>query len=154
MSRSGAELIDGYADALIAAVAEAIGPWVERSIDERHPGPVPEEMAVRARRAGAEATEQVVERLRHLLALDIDEQWTNPLSIIRDAVTFPTAVLAEAGVAPAPRDETAARLHPDDLYDLAPASFADLDPAVQEPGIAWGAAKAHIHLQRRREERK
>jgi hypothetical protein len=38
------------------------------------------------------------------------------------------------------------------VYDLTPASFADVDPALHEPGLVWGAAKAHVHLARRRRE--
>ncbi len=30
-------------------------------------------------------------------------------------------------------------------------SFADLDPALHEPGLVWGAAKAHVFLRHRRE---
>jgi putative CocE/NonD family hydrolase len=41
---------------------------------------------------------------------------------------------------------------PDDAYDLGPASFADIDPSLHEPGLMWGAAKAHVHLARRRAE--
>ena len=48
------------------------------------------------------------------------------------------------------RDAQAERLFPDDDYDLAPASFADIDPSVHEPGLVWGAAKAHVILKRRR----
>jgi hypothetical protein len=59
-------------------------------------------------------------------------------------------VLVEAGVAPVRRDPHAERLFPDDVYDLAPAAFADLDPSVHEPGLVWGAAKAHVVLARRR----
>ena len=36
------------------------------------------------------------------------------------------------------------------VYDLAPANFADVDPALAEPGLLWGAAKAHVHLARHR----
>ena len=43
-----------------------------------------------------------------------------------------------------------ARLFPDDDYDLSPATFADVDPRLTEPGLAWGAAKAFTHLQRHR----
>jgi hypothetical protein len=38
------------------------------------------------------------------------------------------------------------------VYDLSPAAFADLDPSLREPGLTWGAAKAHVHLARRRRE--
>jgi hypothetical protein len=46
------------------------------------------------------------------------------------------------------------RSFPDDVYDLTPASFADVDPALHEPGLVWGAAKAHVHLARRRRQGK
>ena len=61
-------------------------------------------------------------------------------------------VLADAGVPPIVRDEFEERAFPDDVYGLAPASFADLDPALREPGLVWGAAKAHVVLARRRAE--
>jgi hypothetical protein len=48
------------------------------------------------------------------------------------------------------RDEFQIRNFPDDDYDLTPAAFADVDPAHHEPGLVWGAAKAHVHLARRR----
>jgi hypothetical protein len=65
-------------------------------------------------------------------------------------VASATAVLRDAGLAPVDRDADAQRLFPADVYDLTPASFAELDPAVHEPGLLWGAAKAHIVLRRRR----
>jgi hypothetical protein len=39
-------------------------------------------------------------------------------------------------------------MFPDDDYGLTPASFADIDPALAEPGLAWGAAKAWVHRRR------
>jgi len=69
---------------------------------------------------------------------------------VRSAVVFPTEVLRAAGVPPVDRDEAARTMFPDDDYDLTPASFAELDPALTEVGIVWGAAKAHVHLARRR----
>jgi hypothetical protein len=48
------------------------------------------------------------------------------------------------------RDAEAVRQFPADPYDLTPMTFADLDPELAEAGIAWGAAKAHVHLARRR----
>ena len=68
------------------------------------------------------------------------------------AVRYPTAVLVGAGVPPVERDEFTERRFPEDVYDLAPATFADLDPSLHEPGLTWGAAKAHVHLARRRRE--
>jgi hypothetical protein len=59
-------------------------------------------------------------------------------------------VLAGAGVPPVARDPVAVEAFPDDPYDLTPGSLADLDPGLVEAGIAWGAAKAHTVLRRRR----
>ena len=50
------------------------------------------------------------------------------------------------------RDAHAERLFPDDDYDLSPGAFADVDPALHEPGLVWGAAKAHVIMARRRAE--
>lgn len=135
-----ADDIAPYAHALIEAVEAALPGWVRRCVGEV------------ADSADAEraALAYVLPRLRALLAQDIDEQRTNPLSILRTAVRFPTAVLKAAGVPPVPRDDFAIRSFPDDLYDLSPANFAALGERVHEAGMAWGAAKAFVHLQRRR----
>jgi hypothetical protein len=82
----------------------------------------------------------------------VDQQATGPLALLREAVRYPTAVLADAGVPPVVRDEFAVRAFPDDAYGLAPAAFADVDPSLHEPGLVWGAAKAHVVLARRRAE--
>ncbi|MCU1372626.1 MAG: hypothetical protein JWO77_3820, partial [Ilumatobacteraceae bacterium] len=98
------------------------------------------------RRAAAD----VGARARELLALDVDAQPTGPLAVVRTAVRYPTEVLAAAGVSHVVRDEFAERAFPGDVYDLAPAAFADLDPALHDAGLVWGAAKAHVVLRRRR----
>ncbi len=72
--------------------------------------------------------------------------------MLRSLVPYPTAVLRAAGARPVARDEFAARNFPHDAYDLSPATFADVDPACTSPGLVWGAAKAHVHLARRRRE--
>jgi len=139
-----------YADELVLAVDRALGPWVEGAVAHRYPGPMTDELNAEAAAAAERARADIVPRLRELLALDIDAQWTNPLAIIRSAVMYPNEVLAAAGVPPVNRDDYDARINPDDIYALAPATFADVGPPVHEPGLVWGAAKAHIHLQRRR----
>jgi hypothetical protein len=90
--------------------------------------------------------------VRLLLETDIDAQSTTPLSVIRRAVGPMTEVLRAQGIGEPPRDLDARRLHPDDVYDLAPASFAEIHPDLHLPGLSWGAAKAHVHLSRRRAE--
>ena len=61
-----------------------------------------------------------------------------------------TEALRRMGLPPVARDAFDEGQFPDDDYDLVPRSYADIDPALQEPAIVWGAAKAHIHLRRRR----
>ena len=72
--------------------------------------------------------------------------------MLRGAVRYPTAVLEAAGVPPVVRDEFAERAFPADVYDLAPATWRDLDESVHEPGLVWGAWKAKTFLDRRRQE--
>lgn len=144
-----------YARALADAVDAALAGWVERTVAR-----VLEESGVRAdaatlaaaAAAGREARADTGARVRELLATDIDAQQTSPLALLRNAVRFPTEVLAGAGVPPVERDEFSVQVFPDDLYALAPATFGDIDPSLHEPGIAWGAAKAYVHLARRRAE--
>lgn len=101
-----------------------------------------------AREAGRRAAVEVGDAVRALVEVDIDDQRTTPLALLRAAVRYPTKVLLDAGVAPVERDPVQVRLLPDDLYDLSPASFADVDPALAEPGLVWGAAKALAHRRR------
>jgi hypothetical protein len=150
-----AAALAAYATALADGIERAIPGWVERcvrSVLAAQGIEVGEEVERALARAAAAARDDGAPRVRRLLATDIDEQAGNPLSVLRDLVRYPTAVLRAAGARPVPRDDFAVRNFPDDLYDLTPASFADVDPELVEPGIEWGAAKAHVHLARRRRE--
>ena len=98
------------------------------------------------------ATPTVLAQLDALLRTDVDAQQTNPLSVLRAAVRFPTEVLARHGVRPEARDSFAVRAFPDDVYGLSPATWADVDESLAEPGLVWGAWKAMTVLQRRRAE--
>ena len=145
------------ATALADGVDAALPGWVVRSVERvlADAGrPFDDEQRRQATEAGEQARARIMPRLRTLLAADIDAQRTNPLAVIRSATTEPTEVLRAAGVAPRARDEQSRSHFPDDDYGLVPASFADLDPALHEPGLMWGAAKAHVHLRRRRAEGK
>jgi hypothetical protein len=144
----------GYAAALADAIEAALPTFVARRVEarlsaERFGDP---EVQAAVAEAGVRARSEVGSRARALLALDIDEQTTNPLSILRGATSYATEVLRSLGVPPVARDLDARRLFPDDDYDLTPGSFADVDPSLQEPGLLWGAAKAHVHLARRKRE--
>jgi hypothetical protein len=142
------------AAALADAVDDALPRWVVGQVRERvigHSGQPPDDVtAEAAEQAGREARAEVSPQVRALLETDIDEQRTTPLALLRGAARYPTAVLQAAEIPPVARDEADAELFPDDVYALVPASFADIDPALHEPGIAWGAAKAFVHLKRRR----
>ena len=140
-------------EALASALEAALPGWVVRSVEGRWQDwkgatALPAGPRAEAERAGARAQAEVGEQLRTLLSLDVDEQRVNPLDLVRRAVSYPAAVLRAAGVPEVVRDEFAERAFPDDVYGLAPASFADIDQSLYEPGLEWGAAKAHAHLTR------
>lgn len=137
-----------YAMALAEAVDAAVGEWIRWSIADRAPNvaTTPE-----ADRAVAEGTAEISAEIRLLLAQDIADQTEGPLQVLRRGVRFATAVLADASVPAQVRDDFAVRAFPDDVYDLSPASFGSVHPSLHEPGLIWGAAKAHVHLRRRRD---
>jgi hypothetical protein len=144
----------GYAATLADALGPAVERWVERSVRDRwrqwSGEVVDERLAGAAREAAAAARAEIEALARPLLDADIDAQWTTPLTLLRRLVHHATAVLAAAGVPAVARDPFAERAFPEDRYDLAPANYADVDPELHEPGLAWGAAKAHLTLARRR----
>jgi hypothetical protein len=150
-----AAALAAYATALADGVDRAIPAWVDRgvrSVLAAQGIPVTGVVEAGIADAAAGARADGSPRVRALLEADIDAQRGNPLDVLRSLVPYPTAVLRSAGAGPVARDEFAARNFPDDVYDLSPASFADVDPELHEPGLVWGAAKAHVHLARRRRE--
>lgn len=140
------------ADELADGVEAALPGWVVAQVERlaRAWGGVAPGLVHAARVAGEQARAEVGPEVRALLMTDVDQQLGNPLAVVRRAVRYPTAVLAAAGVPEVVRDEFAERVFPEDVYDLSPAGFADLDPALEELGLAWGAAKAYVVLARRR----
>lgn len=145
LARYGKELAEGI-EAHIAA-------WVVRSVEQRMTewsGRMPDQLRALAEAAGERARATVGAEAAEMLSLDIDQQRVPPLQILRQAVVHPTGVLEAAGVPHVVRDDIDEAMFPDDVYALAPASFADIDPSLHDPGLAWGAAKAYVHLARRR----
>jgi hypothetical protein len=145
--------IDGYGSALADCIEAALPDWVRGAVSRlmtAWSGTVPPEVAAAAAVAGEAARAEVGSRVRTLLTLDIDQQTTTPLALLRSAVRYPTEVLAAAGVPALARDSFAVRAFPDDVYGLSPATWADLGPEVGEAGIRWGAAKAFEHRRRHR----
>jgi hypothetical protein len=130
-------------EALTDAIVAVIPAWVQRCVDRHTQG-------VDASGAGAAAADDLGPKLRALLTADVDDQRANPLALVRDAVRYPTQVLQDARV-PAPvRARFDAEHFPDDPYGLVPMTWRDLDESLHEPGIIWGAMKAHVHKQRHR----
>jgi hypothetical protein len=150
-----AAALAAYAGALADGVERAIAGWVDRAVRSVLAAqgiPVTGDVEAGIADAAARARADGAPRVRALLEADIDVQVGNPLAVLRSLVPYPTTALRAAGAQPIARDEFAERIFPDDVYDLSPASFADVDPDLHEPGLVWGAAKAHVHLARRRRE--
>ena len=94
--------IEEQARALADGIEAALPAWVERCVDavvQQVTGAAPDETVLAAaREAGRVARSEVGGQVRELLALDIDEQRTTPLTLVRDAVRYPAGVLRAAGV--------------------------------------------------------
>jgi len=155
MTADGPSLADdevslgAYAVALGDAFAQIAESWFMRLVETQAPGATAQVPVARQLQSAAHDT---VTELRALLTVDIASQRVGPLEILRRSVVgVPTDILRSLGAQPAQRDEFARSNFPDDLFDLTPASFGDVDPSLHEPGLVWGAAKAHVHLRRRRE---
>lgn len=147
----GLAVLAEHAAALADGVERSLPHWVERCVDRVYrawQGSPPPAIQDAARLAGAAAVVDVATRVRALLAADVDEQPSTPLAILREAVRYPTGVLAAAGAPPAQRDPVAEAMFPDDAYGLTPAAFADIDPSLADAALAWGAAKAWVHRRR------
>lgn len=143
------------ADRLAEAIEAAVGPWLLgaiRRVVAAQRLAVDDDLVRAAEAAAEQAEADVGPKVRALLAADIDEQTTTPLALLREAVGPATAVLGEYGAVPVERDPFAVRAFPEDVYGLAPASFEDVAPELKDPGLEWGAAKAFVHLRRRRAE--
>ena len=137
------------------AIEATVGPWLigsVRRVAAAQGLAGGDRLLLVAEAAANQAKADVLPRIRELLATDIDEQTTTPLALLREAVGPATTALADVGAAPVPRDPFAVRAFPEDLYGLAPATFEDIAPELKGPGLEWGAAKAFVHLRRRRAE--
>ena len=139
---------------LVQALESALPEWVIDCVEKisvAWEGQTRPQLLAEAEQAAKKCYDEVMPDLRALLLTDIDSQFVSPLSVIRKAVSFPTKVLRDNNVPEVNRDEFAIRNFPEDVYDLSPASFGDLNEGLHVLGIAWGAAKAHTHLQRRKQ---
>ncbi len=132
-------------ETLLGALRSGLPQWYVATVRSRAPQSAPptSEQADRFAR-------QTMSDLEELLACDIDQQRQGPLDVIRRRAVPALNAELEARQVPRPsRDVHAARIHPEDHFDVAPATWADFGPEVGEAGLAWGAAKAFVHLRRR-----
>jgi hypothetical protein len=147
---SDAEAMTQHAAALADALVAAIPGWVEQQVlGAAAECGIDADVARRQASVAAEAALADGEpRIRDLLGRDIDDQTSTPLAVLRSLVVHPNRALDRLGVAPRRRPEFDREAFPGDTHGLTPATFADVHPDLHEPGIVWGAAKAHIHLRR------
>jgi hypothetical protein len=143
------ESLAAYGSALGDAFERIAVAWFVRLVEERSPGATACDEVANQLEAAAQDT---VAGLRVLLAADTTRQQVGPLEVLRRSVVgVPTQMLKGVQAPLAIRDDFAQSNFPDDVYGLTPASFGDVDPSLHEPGLVWGAAKAHVHLRRRRD---
>lgn len=101
--------------------------------------------------AVAEAVAVLDPEIERILLADPDAGAGSPLAAIRASTRPVTEQLRSLGVPPVLRDAFAVENFRDDVYDFGPAAFGDIDESLHEPGLLWGAARAHVHLRRRRD---
>jgi hypothetical protein len=130
--------------ALGLAIVDALVPWASAVAVQRG-GP---SMAEAGAKAGAAMAETLTPRLAELLAADVDQQRGTPLALVRAQVGPLTDVLRSAGVGQPARDDVDAAMAPDDVFGVAPRTFAELGEAVHDAGIRWGVTKAFAHRAR------
>lgn len=144
-----------FAQQLLETLRRDLRPWLGDAVTQRVdsaryvPGPAQADaLAAVIDTAVRDATN----RLEVLLGTDIDAQRSTPLAEIRTAVAPVTRTLLDLGFAPhAPAESPPSGLA-DDVFGFGPASLAEISPDAHERGLEWGAAKAFVHLARRRRE--
>jgi hypothetical protein len=82
--------------------------------------------------------------LNELVAVPLHQQTHSPLELVRNAMSPIIEALQAAGVAPPQRDAHAAAIHPEDVYDLYPASSRDLGDEAWQLHVQWGLDKARV----------
>jgi hypothetical protein len=143
------------AEALADAIEAALAPWLigaVRRVAAAQRLDAGDRIVLQSEEVANRTRDELCPRIRALLATDPDEQSTTPLALLREAVVPVTGLLRELGAEPVERDDFAVRAFPEDAFGLVPAAFEDVAPELRDPGLEWGAAKAFVHLRRRRSE--
>ena len=156
MSVSDGQLSE-YSQTLFDTCVVAVPEWITNRIQNvclMSGGVVPEIVTTKVAGVAHATQAQVQIDLMALLSVDVDAQRTNPLQVLRGSTLMATALLIEAGIPPAQRDEFEVRSMPDDMFALGPLTWRDLGDDVHNAGIEWGAWKAAMIISRRRAEGK
>lgn len=90
----------------------------------------------------AAATAELETALYVLLESAPSDQRQSPLELVRRATIPITAHLSASSVLAPSRDEQDVAIHPEDKYDLYPATSADLGQQAWQAHIQWGIDKA------------
>ena len=146
--------MDQYSTRLLETSDEVVTKWVERLIqrhcdEQKFSDPRVGELCISVI---AQVSTEVHDNLVELLSRDVFEQRTNPLAIFRQATRPITELLSNLGCSPVSRDEFNERSFPEDVYGLSPATWIDIDEALVEPGIEWGAWKAATIMMRKKDQ--
>jgi hypothetical protein len=88
------------------------------------------------------ATADLSSALETMLAAPHADQRRSPLELVRTATHRLTRALDAAGAPPVARDGDDVEIHPEDIYNLYPASSRDLGEEAWRAHIQWGVAKA------------
>ena len=135
-----------YGEALHHAVNRSFEPWLTALLRARRGhAELPEEVLDAIHVASNEA----VSNIQTLVQADVDMALSGPLEQMRQALAGLAPILDAHGFERPSRDPVESEMRPHDVHSLGPMSFMDLGAEVHEAGIAWGAAKAYLHRQRR-----
>ncbi|MFW2380962.1 MAG: hypothetical protein ACN4GZ_04315 [Acidimicrobiales bacterium] len=134
--------------ALRDAMVKLVPQWVENVVLARAPAPDAANTRDAVGRLQTEARNVTIPNLTSLFDTDIDEQPSSPLEIVRTLVPSITQELHKLHAPTVPRDQHRMEMLADDAYAVTPATFSDIDESLHPLGLAWGAAKAHVHLRR------
>ncbi len=142
-----------YSERLLRTMESAALEWLRVSFDRVVSSQDLYERVDVVRRDAAIETARawLLSELRTVLESEAWEQRRNPLDLVRESTSPLSEELAAIGARPVARDEFQERSFPGDVFDLCPATWADVRPDLHETGLEWGAWKAAAIIARRRD---
>lgn len=124
---------------LAAALVAAFPQFVEGKLAAL--GVEPDTEVVYAAEAGCISLGHALNELVHA---SLPMQSESPLQLVRMATKPLAEALAATGVPVPMRDGSAVEIHPEDVYDLYPASPSELGEEVWQLHVQWGLEKARV----------